>query len=402
MDNPNDNNPEWDEEIEPGTTQTHVGESPYEKTTILDRSTRQGNEVGASSNRNADLVANYQELLRQQAIYYPVCYRFQRELGRGRQGIVFQALRQGGRGCLTKHAIKLFDPGIYSSNAKYWTDMGRIASQLSLMQTMRSPNLVNLDTYDEVNGVGYVQMEVVNGVDLRNLLRGQHLPAVKALSTPDEWEGFSTRIFRTNRDGQTCIQPGIAVHILRMMLRGLESLHEVGFVHSDIKPSNVMVNRLGHVQLIDYGRATKPDEPLQILLGSPMYMAPETHRREPSSIRGDLFSVGMVGLEILRGKPLVEANSITERELLEAKMSLPNRLEELVPDYIHENKEFMEVLRRLTHPDPQERYANAREAETEKEGLRMVHKQLMKVGKDADYSRELGAYMAKLTKLRQN
>jgi len=349
-----------------------------------------------------ELVRIFQEIIRQQAIYYPVCYRFQRELGRGRQGVVTMCLRQGARGCLTKHAIKLFDPSIYSSSTKYWTDMGRIASQVSIMQTMRSPNLISMDTYDEVNGVGYIQMEVVNGVDLRYLLNGNHLKLAKAISTADEWKSFTRTIFRISDDGShMSIQPGIAIYILRMMLRGLEILHDVGFVHSDIKPSNVMINRLGHVKLIDYGRAGKPNEPLRILLGSPLYMAPETHLRQPTVNQSDLYSVGIVALELLRGKPLVTGSKFTEKELLELKMDLPNQLNDLLPRHVVENEEFVQVLRKLIDPDPAKRFVDARSAEMDEEGLRIVHKQLMKVGHDADYLRELAAYMAKVTKLRK-
>ena len=86
-----------------------------------------------------ELVKRYHALLRANAIYYPVAYQFLEELGRGRQGVVFLGLRQGARGCVTRHAIKVFDPGIYKSTETYWTDMGRIASQISSLQTMRTP-----------------------------------------------------------------------------------------------------------------------------------------------------------------------------------------------------------------------------------------------------------------------
>ena len=73
------------------------------------------------------LVENYHELIRERGVRYPVPYQFSRELGKGRQGIVYLALRHGARGCLTRHAVKLHDPGIYSSAEKYWIDMGRLA-----------------------------------------------------------------------------------------------------------------------------------------------------------------------------------------------------------------------------------------------------------------------------------
>jgi hypothetical protein len=81
-----------------------------------------------------ELIGNYRQLIHKRTLSYPVAYRFIREMGHGRQGVVFLAERQGARGCLTHHAIKLFDPGIYSSAPVYWTDMGRIAHQITADQ----------------------------------------------------------------------------------------------------------------------------------------------------------------------------------------------------------------------------------------------------------------------------
>lgn len=346
------------------------------------------------------LIENYKDILNQRAIYYPVCYRFQRELGRGRQGTVHLCLRQGARGCLTRHAIKIFDPAIYKSTVKYWTDMGRIASQVSTLQTVRSPNLISLDTYDEVNGVGYLQMELVNGVDLRYLLSGRYVKAVRSICTDEEWDSISNTVLRLE-DDRVSFQPGVAIYILRMVLRGLENLHAAGFVHSDIKPSNVMINALGYVQLIDYGRASRPAEKSRILLGSPMYMPPEMHERKPAIEQSDLYSVGIVGLELLRGRFLVEKTNITEDDLKEAKQNLPDILPDILPAHVTENAEFMRVLHKFVAVDPDDRFPNALVAETEQEGLRIVHKQLMQTGQDTDYLRALGFLMSKIVQLRK-
>ena len=346
------------------------------------------------------LIENFDRVIKDQVIYYPVCYRFAEEIGRGRQGIVYMANRQGGRGCLTRHAIKVFDPGIYSSPAMYWTDMGRIASQISVMQRLRSPNLVSMETYDEVNGIGYLQMELINGVDLRYLLTGKRMDQVASITPHAEWEIMRESIFR-QEDGHLAIQPGVAIYLMRMMLKGLEALHDAGFIHSDMKPSNVMVDQFGYVKVIDYGRAVKPREKVSVLLGSPLYMAPENHRREPASEQSDIYGVGMVGLELLRGRPLVDARSMTEEDLYHFKMDLPNHFQDLLPNHVRENDEFVRVLSKFIHPDPEKRYANVIAAETEQEGLRIVHKQLIALGKDIDYSRVMASYMSRLCRLRR-
>ena len=92
---------------------------------------------------------------------------------------VFQGLRQGARGCVTRHAIKVFVPTIYPNAKKYWTDMGRIAAQTTKMQQITSPHLVAPDIYEEDNGIGYIQMEMIDGVGLRYLMDGRHVPRAR-------------------------------------------------------------------------------------------------------------------------------------------------------------------------------------------------------------------------------
>jgi eukaryotic-like serine/threonine-protein kinase len=343
----------------------------------------------------AQLIANFRGVIQERALYYPVAYRFTKELGRGRQGIVFLGLRQGARGCITRHAIKVFDPSIYPTAKKYWTDMGRIAAQTSRLQTVKSPDLVSPDIYEEFNGIGYVQMELVDGVGLRYLLDGKHLARVRKASTEQEWEKFTDVIFRID-NGKVSIQPGIAIYIMRRVLRALEVLHEYGFVHSDVKPANIMIDRLGYAKTVDYGRAVLINEKGGFLLGTPLYMAPEMHRREAALAVSDIYSVGLVGLEMLRGEPLVTGASMDENDLLALKLTLCDRLQGLLPVYVGQNAKFVEVLRRFLNPDPLKRFRNAEEAESGRNGLLAIHKQLALAGKDTEYGRELENYLSKL------
>lgn len=343
------------------------------------------------------LISNYQGVLQARAIFYPVAYRFTRELGRGRQGVVFKGLRQGARGCMTRHAIKVFDPSIYASAKKYWTDMGRIAEQTSKMQVLDSPHLVSPDIYEEFNGIGYVQMGMIDGVGLRFLMDGDHVARARGRSSQEEWARLFDVIFH-EVDGRLAIQPGIAIHIMRRVLRGLESLHELGFVHCDIKPANIMIDRLGTVKVIDYGRGAFTSEQQTFLLGTPQYMAPEQHRREPTNPASDLYAVGLVGLEMLRGEPLLKnpGGKPNENDLLAYKMKLCDTLPDLLPEYVRRNEAFVGVLRKFLHPDPAKRFASAEAAEAGRGGLILVHKQLALAGKDTEYGRELENYLAKL------
>ncbi len=343
---------------------------------------------------HSQLIDNFHSIVETQSIYYPVAYRFQQRIGSGQQGVVFHAQRHGSRGCVTEHAVKVFDPGIYPNVEKYWTDMGRIAAQVSRLQATRSPNLVDCDIYEENNGIGFVQMELIRGVTLLQLLDPQVQQTVQSRCSAREW-GTLMRIIFNKHKNRLCIQPGVAIYIMRQMLSGLETLHSSNYLHCDIKPSNTMIDPLGYVKIIDFGRANLVNEKSRILLGTPMFMAPEIHDRMPATVQSDLYGVGLVGLFLMTGRPMSTRPDITEPELQELKCKLPKELPSLLPTYVLRNEKFVNILQRLLNPDPSKRYDDARKAESYGEGLAIVHKQLTQLNIDSEYRRDLAYYLEK-------
>ncbi|MDD4869043.1 MAG: serine/threonine-protein kinase [Kiritimatiellae bacterium] len=356
--------------------------------------------VSDSAMTMEQLKRNYESILKKRKIFFPVTYHILREIGSGRQGTVLYAIRYGARDCITEHAIKLFDPRIYRNVEEYWTDMGRIAHQISQFHHLQSPNLVSTDNYEETDGIGYIQMEVIDGLDLRQLMTMENLEAARKRSTSKEWERFSTTIFHFE-GGRICLQPGVAVHILRAVLRGLERVHALNFLHSDIKPTNIMIDKLGDVKLVDFGRAVTIGEKVTFLLGSPIYMAPEIHRREPGTAQSDYYSLGLVAIEILSGRRIIEKETFTEDELLRIKIDLPNRLSEILPPYVQANRTLMFILQKFLSPDPAIRYSSAREAEAGEEGLKVISKQLVQANLDAEYNRDLSDFVLKFVDIHE-
>jgi serine/threonine-protein kinase len=94
-------------------------------------------------------------------------------------------------------------------------------------------------------------------------------------------------------------------------------LHKLGYVHGDLKPSNVLVNRTGGISLIDFSTARRADAPIPPygVIGTPAYMAPELLRGEPSSVATDVYAVGVLLYELVCGRRPYLAE--TREELLD-------------------------------------------------------------------------------------
>lgn len=157
-----------------------------------------------------------------------------------------------------------------------------------------------------------------------------------------------------------------------------------------------MIDRMGSVKLVDFGRAVEIGERISILLGSPLYMAPETHRLEAGMAQSDLFSTGLVGLEMLRGDALRDCTEMSDEQLLQFKTTLMDRVEEMLPEHIRQSKRLVKVLKRFLHPNPTHRYSSAREAEESYYRLRGIYRE-MGLDADAEYDRELLMYLEKIS-----
>lgn len=95
---------------------------------------------------------------------------------------------------------------------------------------------------------------------------------------------------------------GRRISILRQTAEALAEVHRAGFIHRDVCPRNIVVNKTGEdLKLIDFG-LTVPDLPEfrqpGVRTGTPNYMAPEVVRRKPTSTLIDVFSFGVTAFEV--------------------------------------------------------------------------------------------------------
>ncbi len=98
--------------------------------------------------------------------------------------------------------------------------------------------------------------------------------------------------------------------VLAQAAEGLAAIHAAGFLHHDINPRNILINKENRVKLIDFGLSVpdtakfhKPGN----RTGALAYMAPELLRREATDCRIDVYSFGAVAYEFLTGRPVYDA-----------------------------------------------------------------------------------------------
>lgn len=130
----------------------------------------------------------------------------------------------------------------------------------------------------------------------------------------------------------------MALWIARQTAEALDALHQSGWMHADVKPSNLFLSPDGHVTLLDLGFARRPDDTASIInrcvTGTMHYIAPEmiTSALRPD-IRSDIYSLGATLYELLAGRPPFIARSMEQLAELhrQAEPELLRKLSPLVP-----------------------------------------------------------------------
>jgi serine/threonine protein kinase len=150
--------------------------------------------------------------------------------------------------------------------------------------------------------------------------------------------------------------------IVEQIGAGLQAFHRMEIVHQDIRPDNVMIDRTGTVKIIDFGSVSVAgvveETPLDTILGTVQYTAPEYFLGESGTSRADIFSLGVIAYQMLSGKlPYGAQVSKTRTKAQQRKLKYASALDDhrAIPAWVDK------VLQKAVHPDPEKRYGELSE-----------------------------------------
>lgn len=341
------------------------------------------------------LIARYEEIAWSEELRWETRYRKESLLGAGGQGAVYLAHRYGADGFVRPVALKAFSPETYHSDEAYLEDMQRVGHVSTRVALIPSDNVVHIHDFMQWHGIRLMEMEWLEGFDLREVLNQRMLDRTRERLGADRWE-YVNSVILTNGPEQPRLKPGVAIAVLRDCLAGLAALHAAGIVHSDIKPANVMLTQTGSAKIIDIGSTIDLRRPSPRRLWSPAYAAPEVLDGGENTPRSDLASLGYVLVEMLAGRPLF-AGLLSYRELVDAKATFHKRLPDLLPPEVSGNELLMHLCQRLIAPDPAHRVQTAEAADVGRKGAADFHRQLVRGNLATEYEHDIRAWLKQLT-----
>ena len=159
------------------------------------------------------------------------------------------------------------------------------------------------------------------------------------------------------------IDEAAALGIMDGILNALEASHAAGIIHRDIKPANVMITPNGGVKVMDFGIAraiadsVAGAEQTSSILGTALYLSPEQARGQEASERSDLYALGVLTYEMLAGRPPFQADS----PVAVAFQHINDEVPPLRLQNPSVSRGTREIVHRLLHKDPKDRFGSATE-----------------------------------------
>lgn len=258
----------------------------------------------------------------------PDGYKILGTLGKGGMGVVYEAEQLAlGRTV----AIKMILSGANASRDQ----LARFQREAESAARLTHPNIVAVHEVGEHNGLPFFSLEYVDGKSVSHLLRKSTL---------------------TGQD---------AAKLLLPVSRAVHYSHEMGVLHRDLKPQNILLTKTGVPKVADFGLAKRldvdeGDEKTRegVVIGTPGYMAPEQARSgSPIGPNTDVYALGCILYYMITGRPPFKAPTPFEtvRQSLTNDPVAPSNLQASL------DKDLETICLKAMEKDPQKRYQTADE-----------------------------------------
>jgi len=275
-----------------------------------------------------------------------------REIGRGGMGIVYEAMQ---RSQDRRVALKVL-PFAAALDPRQRT---RFQNEAHAASRLRHPHIVPVYETGSAGGVHFFTMKLIEGVSLATVLAEQRKEGGVWPATAPAGLRSSLLFVRRSSDSEYI---GEVARLAQQAAEGLDHAHEVGVIHRDIKPGNLLVDERGQLWITDFGLASiQGGEGLTgtgDFLGTLRYMSPEqaSARRGVVDHRTDVYALGVTLYELLT---LTPAFSGRDRQEVLTQLALddprpPRRLNPAIPI------DLETIVLKAMAKAPEERYATAR------------------------------------------
>jgi tRNA A-37 threonylcarbamoyl transferase component Bud32 len=279
-------------------------------------------------------------------------FRLVREIGRGGMGVVYEAVQIS---LCRRVALKVL-PLAATLDAR---QLQRFENEARAAAALHHANIVPVFAVGCARGVHYYAMQFIDGQTLAGVidhLRKAPRPAAPGADTVVAAGSITHLSVASRTFFRTAATLGVQA------AEALEYAHQMGVVHRDVKPANLLLDGRGNLWVTDFGLArfqaspgvTTPGD----LVGTLRYMSPEQAAGQPViDPRSDVYSLGATLYELLTQQPAFPGRNRQEclRQILEEEPEAPHRLNKAVP------AELETIVLKAMAKRPEDRYATAKE-----------------------------------------
>ena len=252
-------------------------------------------------------------------------YEIIEELGKGGMGRVYRALDKQ---INEDVAVKLIKPEIAADE----NILERFSNELKLARKISHKNICRMYHLEKEAKAPYITMEYVPGEDLKSVVkRREKIPEEEAIS------------------------------IAKQVCEGLDEAHELGVIHRDLKPQNIMIAEDGNAKIMDFGIARSLEAPgvtaSGVMIGTPDYISPEQAEGEEADQRSDIYALGVILYEMVTGSVPFKGDTALS-VALKHKAQLPKEPRKFNPE-VSENLSRLILV--CMEKDRERRYQKAEE-----------------------------------------